>query len=253
MDQLRSSSIMDQGFGNVYKKVLKDKRLTQTAKLIHCYICSYAGGGMTAYPSVSLICYDLGIKDDTYYENMLCLRAYGYISLEQIRGDRGKYSNNIYTIEMFPEQCENPTIEKQWKEMIEKRKQRRKEWEKKRRTPSEQDTEEIDRTPSEPDTVQPSTDGKGTNTNSINIILLSSIWEEVKELVKKDLKSSPSYDVFIAPMKPVEYEDNTLIITTDSDWHRMIIEARYMSNICLRFEEVCKKNNIEPAKIVLRV
>jgi hypothetical protein len=248
LDQLRSNSIMDHGFGNVYKKVLKDRRLTQTAKLIHCYLCSYAGGGSTAFPSVSLICYDLEIKDDTYYENMMCLRAYGYISVEQLHGEKGKFSNNIYTIEMFPELREDENLEREWKQKVETRKKRRKEWGEKYRTPSEQGTDEIDRTPSEPNT-----DGRGTNTNSINIILLSSIWEETKEFIKKDLKKSPSYNEFIFPLKPIEFENDSLILLVDSDWHRIIIEARYMSNIYLRFKEVCKKHDVGNVNIILRI
>lgn len=253
MDQLRSSSISDQGFGNVYKKVLKDKRLTDKAKLIHCYLCSYAGGGTTAFPSVSLICYDLDFNEGTYYEHMLYLKAYGYITIEQNQNVKGLFQNNIYTIEQFPEQYENEEYNKQIEDIMKKRKIKNDKARKKKPYMDNPSTEEKEPSMDYPSTDEPSTANQGTNTNSINIILLSSIWKEVKDLIKKDLKSSPSYDEFIGPLDPVEYENNTLILLADSDWHRMIIESRYMSNICLHFEEVCKKHDIGAMKIILRV
>jgi hypothetical protein len=243
MDELRSSSIMDQGYGNSYKKVLKDRRLTDKAKLIHCYLCSYAGGGATAFPSVSLICYDLDINEGTYYEHMLYLKAYGYITIEQNQDVKGLFQNNIYTIEQFPEQYENEEYKKQIEEIMKKRKKKN---DKARKKTPYMDNPSTDK--NKPYTDNPSTDNQGTNNNSSNNILFN-IWNKAKELVKKDLKSAPVYKEFIEPLELIECDNDTIIFTVPSDWNRMIIEARYRSIIGMRLKELYGKE----VNIVLRI
>jgi hypothetical protein len=228
MDVLRSSSIMEQGYGNVYKKVLKDKRLTEKAKLIHCYLCSYAGGGTTAFPSVSLICYDLDISENTYYTHMKYLKAYGYITAEQQQGENGQFGKNIYTLEMYPEHHED-------KELIES-------IENKRKSPA---TKNCGTAPS---TKKPSTVNCGTNNNSNNNILLS-LWDKALKRIKKELNNAPAYSEFIEPLQPVEYENNTIIFVVTSDFHRMIIDLRYRNIIEMALKEVYKKE----VNIVLRI
>jgi hypothetical protein len=245
MDELRSSSIMDQGYGNSYKKVLKDRRLTDKAKLIHCYLCSYAGGGNTAFPPVSLICYDLDITDDTYYEHMMYLKGYGYITAEQQQGKNGQFGHNIYTLEMYPEQHEDKEV---IQKIIDKKESRKAKREKKKAPhPKKQGTDKTP-TPDYPGTDGPGTDNSGTNNNSINNILFN-IWNEAKELVKKDLKSAPAYKEFIEPLEPVECQNDTIIFAVPSDWHRMIIDVRYRSIIGMRLKELHGKE----VNIVLRI
>lgn len=62
-DILKIEGIMANGFGFIAKLLLNDRRLTIEAKSIYSYFCSYAGAGMTAFPSVSKICYNLVIGE----------------------------------------------------------------------------------------------------------------------------------------------------------------------------------------------
>jgi hypothetical protein len=78
--------------------VSKDRRLTIEAVGIYAYICSYAGSGNTAFPSVSTIIYDLAIGETRYYIHLKLLVKYGYISVEKIRDEKGKFDHNIYVL-----------------------------------------------------------------------------------------------------------------------------------------------------------
>ena len=66
---LEVEGINAQGFGMIAKMAMLDQRLTIEAKAIYSYFCSYAGGGSTAFPSVSKIVYDLKISKDRYYKH----------------------------------------------------------------------------------------------------------------------------------------------------------------------------------------
>ena len=103
---LRFEGIYENGYGLISKSFMKDKRLTIEAKSIYTYLCSYCGGGTTAYPSVALQCSDLCISENRYYKHRRLLEEYGYIKIEQqkeiVEYDDGTtkelFTNNIYTI-----------------------------------------------------------------------------------------------------------------------------------------------------------
>lgn len=95
---LKISGVMEMGYGIIPKKVMRDKRLTVEAKAIYAYIASFAGAGNTAFPSVSLICDEIGMSNDRFYRHRKQLIELGYISVEQIRGGQGKTGHNIYTL-----------------------------------------------------------------------------------------------------------------------------------------------------------
>ena len=101
-DILKVSGINSKGFGIFPKIVSKDRRLTIEAKSIYAYICSYAGSGNTAFPSVSKITYDLVISEDRFYRHQKLLVVYGYISVDKVRseekGKKGRFEHNIYTL-----------------------------------------------------------------------------------------------------------------------------------------------------------
>ena len=80
---LRFEGIYENGYGLISKSFMKDKRLTIEAKSIYTYLCSYCGGGRTAYPSVALQCSDLCISENRYYKHRRLLEEYGYIKIEQ--------------------------------------------------------------------------------------------------------------------------------------------------------------------------
>ena len=101
---LEVEGINAQGFGTIAKMVMLDQRLTIEAKAIYSYFCSYAGGGSTAFPSVSKIVYDLKISKDRYYKHFKLLVECGYISVRENK-DKGKFANNIYRIMSNPVSC----------------------------------------------------------------------------------------------------------------------------------------------------
>ena len=101
---LEVEGINAQGFGMIAKMVMLDQRLTIEAKAIYSYFCSYAGGGSTAFPSVSKIVYDLKISKDRYYKHFKLLVECGYITRRQTK-DKGKFANNIYRIMSNPVSC----------------------------------------------------------------------------------------------------------------------------------------------------
>ncbi len=85
------------GYGSVYKKVMKDTELSIEAKAIYAYLTSYAGGKDTAFPSVSLICHELNISKNRFYNHRKELVEKEIISVRRERTDNG-FSKNIYTI-----------------------------------------------------------------------------------------------------------------------------------------------------------
>jgi len=93
--------VMENGYGLIAKKVMKDKKLDIEAKAIYAYLASYTGGGITAYPSVSLIISDLNISENRYYKYRKQLLKEGYISIKKNRKD-GKRDNNIYVLNPDP-------------------------------------------------------------------------------------------------------------------------------------------------------
>ena len=98
---LEVEGINAQGFGMIAKMVMLDQRLTIEAKAIYSYFCSYAGGGSTAFPSVSKIVYDLKISKTRYYKHFDSLVECGYISVRQNK-EGNKFANNIYTLNTNP-------------------------------------------------------------------------------------------------------------------------------------------------------
>lgn len=85
------------GYGSVYKKVMKDTELSIEAKAIYAYLTSYAGGKDTAFPSVNLICHELNISKNRFYNHRKELVEKEIISVNRERTDNG-FSKNIYTI-----------------------------------------------------------------------------------------------------------------------------------------------------------
>ena len=97
-DVLQAEGVRARGYGIVPKLVLQDKRLTIEAKAIYSYFCSYAGAGITAFPTITKLCFDLNISKDRYYKHFNFLKEFGYITVIQARKDNNKFSHNIYTL-----------------------------------------------------------------------------------------------------------------------------------------------------------
>ena len=98
---LMVDGIFSMGFGLNPKILQKDRRLSIEAKAIYCYIASYVGNGLTAFPSRDTILSDLGISESRYYRHFQSLRKFGYITISQERRN-SKYGRNIYTLVTNP-------------------------------------------------------------------------------------------------------------------------------------------------------
>lgn len=104
---LKQNKLLSKGYGLISQLAMRDKNLTIEAKAIYSYLCSFAGAGDTAFPSVSLICSELGISEDRFYKHRKHLIQRGYISVEQQK-EAGKMARNIYHINQdIPESAED--------------------------------------------------------------------------------------------------------------------------------------------------
>ena len=80
-----------------YQDVYLMDNLTIEAKAIYGMLCSYAGTGGTAYPSVEFICNSLQISERRFYTHMNLLVGAGIVE-KQICRKNGKRSNNLYVL-----------------------------------------------------------------------------------------------------------------------------------------------------------
>lgn len=67
MGDASKSSSNEYGFVN--KEIMKDPNISAEAKTIYAYLSSYAGNKDTAFPSVSLICYELNMSKNRFYKH----------------------------------------------------------------------------------------------------------------------------------------------------------------------------------------
>lgn len=87
------------GYGTVTKAAMQDKSLTIEAKAIYAYLCSFAGGKDEAWPSVSKICYDLGISENRMRKHLNMLIEQEYIERYRRRYSESKqWASNVYEI-----------------------------------------------------------------------------------------------------------------------------------------------------------
>lgn len=106
-DQLRVEGVNFKGFGIIPKYVMLDPDLTIEAKTIYAYFCSYAGNGDTTFPSRDKILVDLPMSKDAYYKHFRQLTDQGYITVQQEKGDRSAFSNNVYTLVSNPKKFQD--------------------------------------------------------------------------------------------------------------------------------------------------
>src|SRR5690625_2858281 len=96
-NEIKLEGILSKGYGIIPKLVAQDTKLTPEAKAIYSYLCSYAGAGQTAFPSVSLMVHHLDMSENRFYKHRKYLVDRGYVSIERLRTDNG-FSKNIYTL-----------------------------------------------------------------------------------------------------------------------------------------------------------
>jgi hypothetical protein len=109
---MEKGSIMEMGYGIIPKLVMLDKRLTVEAKSIYAYLCSYAGAGNEAFPSIARMIGDLCISENRFYNHMNLLVKYGYIIKHRNFQDNNLKGNNIYELAMYVKQEEPKDDEK---------------------------------------------------------------------------------------------------------------------------------------------
>jgi hypothetical protein len=91
-----ADSVFQDGYGQIPKMVMCDKDLNIHAKAIYGYLCSFAGGGNTAFPGIERICEDLQITNKTFQKYFKELEKAGYMKRIHAVTDGNKFYNNIY-------------------------------------------------------------------------------------------------------------------------------------------------------------
>lgn len=102
------------GYGLTYQEVYLMDNLTIEAKAIYGMLCSYAGSGATAYPSVDFMCRNLHISNSRFYKHMNLLIGAGIVQKIQIKGENGSFANNIYTLVPNLQNVQNPCTENEY-------------------------------------------------------------------------------------------------------------------------------------------
>lgn len=96
--QIDNNSVLSEGYGSIPKRVMKDKRLSIEAKAIYSYLCSYAGGGCEAYPSISKMVSDLSISENRFYRHFEYLIKLGYVRKHREINDNNLLGHNVYEL-----------------------------------------------------------------------------------------------------------------------------------------------------------
>lgn len=98
MDQIKyeGKSILCKGYGTIPKFIMQAD-ISIESKAIYAYMCSFAGAGQSAFPSVEKILVDLNISKDRFYKHRKELINNGFIKIERNR-IKGKVMKNTYII-----------------------------------------------------------------------------------------------------------------------------------------------------------
>lgn len=95
---MQIGSIFEKGYGIVSKLIMQDTRLSIESKAIYAYLCSYAGAGNEAYPSIPKILHDLDISKSRLYKHMDILVDAGYVIKHRTQGENNLMGHNVYEI-----------------------------------------------------------------------------------------------------------------------------------------------------------
>lgn len=97
-----SGDVMSLGYGLCPQMVFRDSRLEPGAKAIYGYLASFAGAGMTAFPSQALMLEELNMSRPTYTKHLKQLQAYGYVKVERRKNKRNEFMSNVYELVREP-------------------------------------------------------------------------------------------------------------------------------------------------------
>ena len=93
----KMQNIKAKGYGIVAKLVMTNPKISDSAKAIYGYLCSYAGASGIAFPSVSRMLYELNMSEGKFYRHLKRLTEPGYVKVTKNK-DKGKFANNVYTL-----------------------------------------------------------------------------------------------------------------------------------------------------------
>ena len=85
------------GYGTVYKSVMRNPELTIEARAIYAYLSSIAGADGFCYPSLNTILHDLNITKQRFYKHLNLLIDAGIIEKAQEK-TKGRFGKTIYRI-----------------------------------------------------------------------------------------------------------------------------------------------------------
>ena len=97
-NSIKLEGIFSNGYGIIPKSIMRDTEISAEAKAIYAYLSSFAGSGNTAFPSVSLMCHELGMGENRFYKHRKQLVDKDYISIEKVQEQNGTWQNNVYTL-----------------------------------------------------------------------------------------------------------------------------------------------------------
>lgn len=98
MDKL----LYDTGFGILPKSIMLDTNISLQAKGVFAYLVTYAGNGNTAFPKRETIMYHLGIGKDSLTKYLKELKDRGYLEVNQVKSETGRFAHNIYKLIPYP-------------------------------------------------------------------------------------------------------------------------------------------------------
>lgn len=231
MDQVIQfeGTIYENGYGLLAQKVMRDKNLPKQSKLIYAYMCSFAGidkqGERTAFPSIELQCGELGMSEDTYYKWRKPLIQAGYIKISKQRKKNAKFDRNIYSIIAVP------------KEEVKEEKE-------KKPYPNSSGTEEnpsnqdFEPYPNSSGTENPSTENKGTNSNSTT--------SNIKELDTRDTEDTARFFTDENNLDPFSSQ------AKEKEQERIKKRNEYMENAFYNNDEFIPEEIAEMLKVFCR-
>ena len=82
----------------VFQEVTRLKTLPIEAKGLYAYLASLSDVNDECYPTVDLICHELGISKDRFYKYMRILVAAGVVKKVQIKTEGCRFGRNVYKL-----------------------------------------------------------------------------------------------------------------------------------------------------------
>lgn len=103
---IQLNGILSQGYGFTPQIVMRDNRLIPENKAIYCYMASFAGTNLTAFPTIQLQLHELVMSAKRYYKHRRLLEDLGYITIQRtttkLASGKVVRDKNIYILEQFP-------------------------------------------------------------------------------------------------------------------------------------------------------